>query len=263
MRSAKPTPSLRVYPERRVAVSEEELGGGGGDDVFLVGVDALEQLLDDGVARVDLEGLLLVGVEVLGGVLGLGVGLALHDALHVAGPAVGGGDEGAGGGGEALGDGGLLDVVLEGVLLEPGGEGLELLLQRLVVLLGLLAVVHLDALLGDVLELLPVELGQGLDAVLVHRLRQVQDLEALLLQALHERRRLHLLHGRARDEVDGLLLVLHPLHVLGQRRLLVRVVGGLEAQELGEASAVGAVFHDAEFDVGGVLLPELRRTSRG
>lgn len=83
-------------------------------------------------------------------------------------------------------------LVLQGFVLQPGGERLKLLLQGLPLLLGLFALVELDALLGDVLEALSVELGQGLDAVLVHRLRQVDHLVALLQQPLYEGRRLGL-----------------------------------------------------------------------
>jgi len=62
----------------------------------------------------------------------------------------------------------------------------NLLLELLESLLGLLSVVELQALLGHVLELLALELGHGLDAVLVDGLREVEHLEALLQQALHE-----------------------------------------------------------------------------
>lgn len=84
------------------------------------------------------------------------------------------------------------DLVLQGFVLQPGGERLKLLLQGLPLLLGLFALVELDALLGDILEALSVELGQGLDAVFVHRLRQVDHLVALLQQPLDEGRRLSL-----------------------------------------------------------------------
>ena len=52
-----------------------------------------------------------------------------------------------------------------------------------------------------------------------------------------------------------LLLVLHPLDVLGEGGELP--VGRHEAEELGEAGPVGGVLHHAQLDVGRVLLPEL------
>lgn len=177
-------------------------------------------------------------------------------------------------------------LVLQGLLLQPSGEGLELLLQVLPLLLGLLALVELDALLGHVLEALPIELGQRLDAVLVHRLRQVDDLVALLQQPLHEGRRLSLranvpdrastqtlggppvsqvnflsntdlLPAGASHEVDLVLLLLHALHVLLQTGQHGAAVGGLEAQQLGQTGPVGVVLDDAQLDVGSKLLPEL------
>ena len=45
-----------------------------------------QQLLDNGMSGVDLQGLLLVEVVVSLHVLGLGVGLGLDDLLHVSGP---------------------------------------------------------------------------------------------------------------------------------------------------------------------------------
>lgn len=55
-----------------------------------------------------------------------------------------------------------------------------------------LTLVQVEQFLGDVLELLPVVLGQGTDTVLVHRLRQVQHFIAGLHQTLGERGLLHL-----------------------------------------------------------------------
>ena len=48
----------------------------------------LEKRLDNRVAWVDLQNLLLVLVELVGAVIGLGIRLCLHDALHVARPSV-------------------------------------------------------------------------------------------------------------------------------------------------------------------------------
>ena len=83
-------------------------------------------------------------------------------------------------------------LVLQGLLLQPGGEGLKVLLQLFPLSLGLVALVELDALLGHVLEALAVKLGQRLDAVLIDGLCQVHHLVALLQQPLHEGGRLGL-----------------------------------------------------------------------
>lgn len=67
----------------------------------------------------------------------------------------------------------------------------------------------------------------------------------------------YLLPVGAGHKVDLVLLLLHALDVLlqaGQRRV---AVGRLEAQQLGQAGAVGVVLDDAQLDVGAKLLPEL------
>ena len=73
------------------------------------------------------------------------------------------GHEGAGRLGESVGHQSLLDEALEGAVLEPGGEVLVALhkLLKLLLLLGTL-VRELQALLGDVLELLALKLWQAL-----------------------------------------------------------------------------------------------------
>merc|ERR1719341_752715 len=148
------------------------------------------------------------------------------------------------------------DVVLKSVLSKPLGQGIELLLDGLSALLGRLGItVKVEALLGNVLELLALELGQGGDGVLVDSLGQEKHLVALLQETLDEGRAGDLLLGATGDVVDGLLLVLHPLHVLGERGQVTG--GGGESQQLGQPRPVGSVLNDSELDVGGVLLPKL------
>lgn len=93
-----------------------------------------------------------------------------------------------------------LHLVLQRLVLQPGGERLILLLHSLPLLLGLFALVKFHALLCDVLEAFPIELRQRLDAVLVHGLRQVDHLIALLQQPLHEGRRLRLQRTNGGDD---------------------------------------------------------------
>lgn len=86
----------------------------------------------------------------------------------------------------------VLNLVLQGFVLQPSHERLKLLFQGLPLLFGLFALFKLDALLGHILEALAVKLGQSLDAVLIHRLGQVDHLVALLQQLFNKRRRLRL-----------------------------------------------------------------------
>lgn len=67
----------------------------------------------------------------------------------------------------------------------------------------------------------------------------------------------YLLPAGSGHEVDLVLLLLHPLHVLLQAGHVLLTVGGLEAQELGQTCAVGVVLDHAQLDVGAKLLPEL------
>ena len=66
----------------------------------------------------------------------------------------------------------------------------------------------------------------------------------------------HLLAVGSGHEVDVLLPVLHALDVVGQRGLLLLVIRGVEAQQLGQPAAVGSVLEHSQLDAGAVLLPE-------
>ena len=94
----------------------------------------------------------------------------------------------------------IAHLFAEHILSEPLGEGLVGLLQLLHRVLVLL---QREALLGRVLELLALELGQRGDGVLVDGLRQVEHLVALLQQALGERERLTLPERRGWGVSDG------------------------------------------------------------
>lgn len=83
-------------------------------------------------------------------------------------------------------------LVLQGLVLQPSGERFILLLQGLPLLLGLITLVKFNTLFCNVLEAFSIKLGQCLDAVLIHRLCQVDHLIALLQQPLHKGRRLSL-----------------------------------------------------------------------
>ena len=158
---------------------EEELGDGlDGTVVLAIGLDLLLELLDDrGLGR-DLEGLL--GGHV-GGHGGVTESLGLHDTLHVGGPAELASTDGARGADELVGDDDLLDLVAEDVL-EGLGETLELLLLRLTLLLLLVGLLELEV-LGDVDELLAIELLELSHGVLIDGVNQEEDLEVLLLEA--------------------------------------------------------------------------------
>eukprot|EP00657_Telonema_sp_P-1_P009156 TRINITY_DN332_c0_g1_i3.p2 TRINITY_DN332_c0_g1~~TRINITY_DN332_c0_g1_i3.p2 ORF type:complete len:587 (+),score=293.64 TRINITY_DN332_c0_g1_i3:233-1993(+) len=213
--------------------------------VALVGVDALAQLLDDGVVGVDLHGLL--GHHV-GGHAGVAEGLVAHDLLHVGGPAELGGDENAGGGGQTLGQHNLLDLL---------GEDLLHLLAQLVVgglvllalLLLLLGLVELDALLGQAHELEVLEVLHLLHDVLVDGVNHEENLNVAALGLLEEGGVLELLLAVAGDVVDGLLVLAHAGHVVLEGGGLLGGLGGVVAKELAQLLAVGGVLVDAQLEV--------------
>ena len=221
--------------------------------VVLVDLCLGAELLDDGVLRVDLHGLLR---DHVGGHGGVAEGLVLHDLLHVRAPAVLAGDEDARGGGEAAREDDLLDLVAEDLLdgraelLEGGG----LLLALLLLVLGLL---ELEALLGEADELLVLELLELLHDVLVDRVDHEEDLHVAALGLLEEGGALELLDGLAGDVVDALLALLHARDVVLEARRLVLRLGAAVAEELGHLGAVGGVLVDAELDVLAELLVEL------
>ncbi|KAH9391454.1 hypothetical protein TYRP_007062 [Tyrophagus putrescentiae] len=84
------------------------------------------------------------------------------------------------------------------VLLEPLLQRLKLLVQFRLPFLALLAA-QVEAVLGDVLELLAIKVGYGADGVLVDGVRQVEHLVALLQEALHKGRGGHLGDARPGD----------------------------------------------------------------
>lgn len=225
--------------------------------IFWIGFHSLQQLLDDWMSGVDLENLLLVGVELLGWVVGLGVSLRLHDTFHVSGPSIRRGNQSRWGGSQTFRDNTLLDPVLESLILQPISQGLELLLEFFESFLGLLALVQLQSFLGNVLELLSFELGHGLDTVFIDGLGQVQDFVSLLQQSLDEWRTLDFLSGSTGNVENGFLLFLHSFQVLVESGEFGSIVGALETEKFGQSVSVGGIFHDSQLDVGGELLPKV------
>lgn len=235
---------------------EEKLGDGlDGAVVLAVSLDLVLELLDDGGLGGDLEGLL--GGHV-GGHGGVTEGLGLHDTLHVSGPTELAGTDGARSTHQLVGDDDLLDLVAENVL-QGLGELLVLLLLLLALGLLLLGLLELEV-LGDVDQLLAVELLQLSEGVLINGVNQVQDLKVLLLEGVQEGRLSDGLDGLAGDVVHVLLVLGHAGDVVGEGGGLVAGLGGLVAEELGQGRAVLGVLVDTKLDVlaeGGVELVEL------
>mmetsp|Transcript_62197 Transcript_62197/g.140124 ORF Transcript_62197/g.140124 Transcript_62197/m.140124 type:complete len:837 (-) Transcript_62197:74-2584(-) len=248
--------------ERRL---EEHLGCVQGSCVVLAVLDLSEEVCNNGVVWIDLQGLpaghhgeLILVLERLG----------LHDLLLLGGIAELRGDNDNRGVSEPLGNlnlfhlhtrilhGALLSQVRE-LLLPPVGEGLVEVLdlgETLLLLLGLVQL-HVGLLDGD--KLLALVVGQLLEAWLVEVVREHQDLQVLLLEDLQGRRLLHGVDGVAGHVVDALLALLHPVQVLVEADLLVLGLGGGEAEQLGELGAVGVVLVAAHLEVLVELLPEL------
>lgn len=67
----------------------------------------------------------------------------------------------------------------------------------------------------------------------------------------------HLLPAGSSHEVDLVLFLLHPLHILLQTRRCGFVVGGLEAEQLSQAGSVGVILNHTQLNVGAKFLPEL------
>mmetsp|Transcript_30074 Transcript_30074/g.64217 ORF Transcript_30074/g.64217 Transcript_30074/m.64217 type:complete len:816 (-) Transcript_30074:293-2740(-) len=250
---------LKARLEQRGLVHEH--GHLAGLLALLVLLEELLQLLDRRVEGVHLQHLLaqvhLVGLRVR-------QRLRLGDPLHVGREPVLAAHHHARARRQPVGHLHRVQVVRH-QLLPPLGEGSKGLAKLLLALLLGLAVLvsQREVLLGRVLELEVVELHQVLHQVLVHRLREVDDLVPFGDQPLRERGRLELLQGPADQVVQLLLAGLHALHVRLKVREGVSLLGkvrvrGLEAQELGQADAVGVVLDHPHLQVRPVILPELR-----
>jgi len=175
-------------------------------------------------------------------------GLGLHDSLHVGRPAELAGDKDTRGVGDSVRDNNLLDLVAE-VLLDGRAETLELLDVLLSGLLLLRGLLELESLLGHTDELLAVELLELSDGVLVDGVDKEQDLEALLLEDLQERRVLDGLERLSGEVVDRLLDLGHSGDVVLERGLLVDGLGRVESKELGDLGSVVGVLVDTELEV--------------
>mmetsp|Transcript_45038 Transcript_45038/g.106117 ORF Transcript_45038/g.106117 Transcript_45038/m.106117 type:complete len:860 (-) Transcript_45038:68-2647(-) len=207
----------------------------------------LLELLHDRVVRVDLHRLLRRHEGVAGRVVER---LRLHEPLHVRRVPVLPRHDRHRGRGQPVRDHHLLDLVSEDLLV-PLGQVLHVLLGGLAALLLalLLLVPELEVLLRRVHQLVVLELVHVLHRVLVDRVRHVQHLITPLLELLEEGRVLQILLVLARDVVDVLLALLHPLHVPRERhRLAVLGVGRLETEQLRELLAVLGVLDDPELD---------------
>merc|ERR1711861_12856 len=221
--------------------------------VVLVLLSTCTQCLDDCARWVELHGLLGSHVARHGAVL---EGLGLHDTLHVGRPAVLASHQAAWGAGQAVSDNNLLSLVAEHLLdqLAQVLAGSLLLLPLLLLLVGLF---DLEALLGDVEDLLAVVLLELLDGVLINWGGHVQHLETSLLEGLQEGCGLHSLAALASDAVDLLLVLLHAGDVvLEGGHVLTGLAGGVPHQ-VSELVAVLAVLVDTELEVLRELLPEL------
>jgi len=236
--------------ERGVEEEVDEILDGLVGGVF---VDLALELLDDGVRGVDFHRLL---GDHVGGHGGVAEGLVLHDLFHVGGPAEFGGDENAGGGGEAISEDDLLDLVAEDVL-HLLGEVFVRGLFFFLALLFLFGFVELDTFLGEADELLAFEVLDLLHDVLVDGVNHEDDFEVTALGFLNEGRGLELLLGVTGDVVDGVLAFLHAGDVVLEGGHLFEGLGGVVAEEFHELGAVGGVFVEAELEVLAELFVEL------
>ena len=156
---------------------------------------------------------------------------------------------------EDLGDPHLLDLVAQHFLhgLQHRLAGLGLLLGLLLLLLGL----RQSVLGGGGLELLAVNLAQSLHDKVVHVLGAVEDLIALVQDALHLRQLGDLVHALAAGVVVIGLILAHPVLIGGQGGVLA-LLGGPEQQQILEHLLVGAVLgHHAVLDLVAEGGPEL------
>ena len=161
----------------------------------------------------------------------------------------------AGAGLQDLGQADLLDLAAQGGLhgLQDGLALLSLLLSRLLLLLRLG-----EGVLGSGgLELLAVDLTQGLHHEVVHILGAVKDLIPLVQDALHLRQLGNLVHALAAGVIVVGLLLRHPV-LIGLQRGVLPLLGGPEQQQILQIVLVGAVVrHHAVLDLAAEGGPEL------
>ena len=235
---------------------EQKLDDGlDGAVILTISLDFVLELLDDGRLGRDFKSLLGGHVAGHGGVT---ESLSLHDTLHVRRPTELAGTDGARREAKLVADNDLLDLVAEDVL-QALGEALVLLLLLLAGLLLLIGLLELEV-LGDVNKLLALKFLELSHGVLVNGVNQEENLEALLLESVKERRLGDSLDRLASDVVHVGLVLRHAGDVVRERSLLIARLGGVEAEELGKDVAVLGVLVDTELQVlgeGAVELVEL------
>mmetsp|Transcript_13776 Transcript_13776/g.24581 ORF Transcript_13776/g.24581 Transcript_13776/m.24581 type:complete len:235 (+) Transcript_13776:227-931(+) len=145
--------------------------------IRLVLVGLLLQLLDNGVARVQLHRLL--GNHVGGG-RGITESLGLHDTLHVGRPSIFASYENARRVDNAVRQNDLLDLVAQN-LLDQFGQVLESGLLLFLLLLLLIGFLELNTVLREADELLVLEILQLLHGILINRVGHEENLVAPLL----------------------------------------------------------------------------------
>ena len=178
----------------------------------------------------------------------------VHILLHLQRDGAVGG-KAAGSGLQDGGDAHLLHQVAQGLLhgLQDGLAGLGLLLGGLLLLLGL----GEGVLVVDRLELLAVDLHQGLHDKVIRVLGAVQDFVALVQDALHLGQLGDLVRALAAGVVVIGLVLGHPVLVGGQSGVAV-LLGGPEQQQVLDQVLLGAVVVDhAVLQLGAEGGPEL------
>lgn len=222
-------------------------------EVLCVVVELRGEILDDAAVGVKLQGL-LSGHHAAQSVVSQR--LVLHDLAHRGSPAPLCGDEDARGVYKAITpDADSLDLIAKD-LLHVLAELCEALLLLLLLLLLVFRELKVDAVLGYALQLLTLKLLERGGHILVDGLVHKQNLYALLVKPLEERRLLQVLERVACDVVDRLLVFGHAGDVIVEGRALVLGLCTVVAQKLGELATVLAVLVDTELDGLSKLLEE-------
>jgi len=146
-----------------------------------------------------------------------------------------------------VGDNDFLDLVAENVL-QGLGQTFVFLLFLLTCLLLFISLLEFEV-LGDVDELLAIELLELSHGILVDGVNKEQNFEVLILERVEERRLLNSLERFTSDVVHVLLVFGHASNVVGERGEFVARLGGVEAKELGQQWAILAVFVDTKLEV--------------
>mmetsp|Transcript_42021 Transcript_42021/g.88179 ORF Transcript_42021/g.88179 Transcript_42021/m.88179 type:complete len:502 (-) Transcript_42021:124-1629(-) len=215
------------------------------------------QIANDGMGGVDFQyGLVEASHHSRVGSAGGDV-LGLHVPLHRGTHAVGALDQCGGTVGEKIGHFYLLHLASQ-CRLQIFLDGFVILVQFLLLLLSLLLVlvVELESLLGNIDQFEFLVFRDRFDHDFIEGFREVEHLVATAAHLLGRGAHLRLLLSIGGDVINLFLILLHPLDILFQTRVLLPTLTGEESKQRHNIILVASIFNNTHLEILSKVIPK-------